>query len=63
MAGHIWNSAGDSGIMGYMVFSFTVNVIQICCREMERRLGGGDGKDFGNVCVGGCWIVFPVRKR
>ena len=25
MAGHFWNSAGDSGIMGYMVFSFTVN--------------------------------------
>ena len=63
MAGHFWNSAGDSGIMGYMVFYFTINVIQICCREMERRLGGGDGKDFGNVCVAGCWIVFPVRKR
>ena len=25
MAGHFWNSVGDSGIMGYMVFSFNVN--------------------------------------
>ena len=25
MAGHFQNSAGDGGIIGYMVFSFTVN--------------------------------------
>ena len=25
MAGHFWNSAGDGNIIGYMVFSFTVN--------------------------------------
>ena len=23
---------------------------------MERRLGGGDGNDFGDVCVASCWI-------
>ncbi|KAL0009190.1 hypothetical protein SO802_010692, partial [Lithocarpus litseifolius] len=26
---------------------------------MESRLGGGDGSDSGDVCVAGCWIVFP----
>ena len=37
-------------------------MVQICCRERERRLGGGEGSNSG-MCVAGCWIGVSCEEE
>ena len=37
-------------------------LVQICCREKERRLGGGEGSNSG-MCVAGCWIGVSCEEE
>ena len=32
------------------IYKFNLMLVQICCRERERRLGNGEGSDSGDVC-------------
>ena len=32
------------------IYKINLMLVQICCRERERRLGGGEGNDSGDLC-------------
>ena len=44
------------------IYKFNLMMVQICCRERERRLGGGEGNNSG-MCVAGCWIGVSCEEE
>ena len=45
------------------IYKFNLMFFRFVVEKWLEDWASGDGSDSGDVCVAGCWIVFPVRKR